>query len=482
MGLLGILAGLGLLVWLSFRGWSVLLLAPAAALIAAAFAREPLLAHWTQTFMVGAAHFLAQFFPLFLLGAVFGKLMDDSGSVSVIARFMTERLGATRAVLAVVLAGAIVTYGGVSLFVAIFVIVPMAQGLFKAADIPPRLMPAAVALGTMTLTMSALPGTPALQNAIPMPFFGTTPFAAPVLGIIAATIMLAFGLWWLGRAESAARSRGEGYGRAEGAAGSMQQAKERERAVIASEFDPAEIEHGAHAGTDPTVFAALLPLIVVILVNLAMSLFLLPRLDTTFLAEERWGAISLSAVGGVWAVVVALAAAIAVTIALNYRRLPSLRASLDAGANASVLPALSVASLVGFGAVVAALPAFAMVRDFVLSIEGGPLVSLALAVNVLAALTGSASGGLTIALDALGETYRQLAVATGMDPALMHRVAVLSAGTLDSLPHNGAVVTLLSVCGVSHRESYFDLFMVAIVGALIALAAVIVLGSAFGSF
>jgi len=482
MGLLGILAGLGLLVWLSFRGWSVLLLAPAAALIAAAFAREPLLAHWTQTFMVGAAHFLAQFFPLFLLGAVFGKLMDDSGSVSVIARFMTERLGATRAVLAVVLAGAIVTYGGVSLFVAIFVIVPMAQGLFKAADIPPRLMPAAVALGTMTLTMSALPGTPALQNAIPMPFFGTTPFAAPVLGIIAATIMLAFGLWWLGRAESAARSRGEGYGRAEGAAGSMQQAKERERAVIASEFDPAEIEHGAHAGTDPTVFAALLPLIVVILVNLAMSLFLLPRLDTTFLAEERWGATSLSAVGGVWAVVVALAAAIAVTIALNYRRLPSLRASLDAGANASVLPALSVASLVGFGAVVAALPAFAMVRDFVLSIEGGPLVSLALAVNVLAALTGSASGGLTIALDALGETYRQLAVATGMDPALMHRVAVLSAGTLDSLPHNGAVVTLLSVCGVSHRDSYFDLFMVAIVGALIALAAVIVLGSAFGSF
>jgi len=482
MGLLGILAGLGLLVWLSFRGWSVLLLAPAAALIAAAFAREPLLAHWTQTFMVGAAHFLAQFFPLFLLGAVFGKLMDDSGSVSVIARFMTERLGATRAVLAVVLAGAIVTYGGASLFVAIFVIVPMAQGLFKAADIPPRLMPAAVALGTMTFTMSALPGTPALQNAIPMPFFGTTPFAAPVLGIIAATIMLAFGLWWLGRAESAARSRGEGYGRAEGAAGSMQQAKERERAVIASEFDPAEIEHGAHAGTDPTVFAALLPLIVVILVNLAMSLFLLPRLDTTFLAEERWGATSLSAVGGVWAVVVALAAAIAVTIALNYRRLPSLRASLDAGANASVLPALSVASLVGFGAVVAALPAFAMVRDFVLSIEGGPLVSLALAVNVLAALTGSASGGLTIALDALGETYRQLAVATGMDPALMHRVAVLSAGTLDSLPHNGAVVTLLSVCGVSHRESYFDLFMVAIVGALIALAAVIVLGSAFGSF
>jgi hypothetical protein len=210
--------------------------------------------------MGGAAQFLAQFFPLFLLGAVFGKLMDDSGSVSVIARFMTDRLGGARAVLAVVLAGAIVTYGGVSLFVAIFVIVPMAQGLFKAADIPPRLMPAAVALGTMTFTMSALPGTPALQNAIPMPFFGTTPFAAPGLGIIAAAIMLNLGLWWLGHAEAIARARGEGYGKGEAASAEMQ-ADQRERATIASAFDPAEIEHGAHARTDPTVFMALLPLI-----------------------------------------------------------------------------------------------------------------------------------------------------------------------------------------------------------------------------
>ena len=129
------------------------------------------------------------------------------------------------------------------------------------------------------------------------------------------------------------------------------------------------------------------------------------------------------------------------------KRLPSIRQSMDAGANASVLPALSVASLVGFGAVVAALPAFATVRDWVLAIEGGPLVSLAIATNVLAALTGSASGGLTIALDALGETYMAIAAQTGLNPALMHRVAVIGSGTLDILPHNGAVVTLLAVCG-----------------------------------
>ena len=164
------------------------------------------------------------------------------------------------------------------------------------------------------------------------------------------------------------------------------------------------------------------------------------------------------------------------------RWLPELRASMDAGANASALPVLTVASLVGFGSVVAALSAFETVRDWVLSIDGGPLVSLAVATNVPASLIGSASGGLTIALDALGDAYTRLAAEQGIDPALMHRVAVIGAGTLDSLPHNGAVVTLLAVCGSTHRESYFDIVMVAIVGALLGLVAVIGLGTAFGSF
>src|ERR1043166_9318015 len=207
MGLAGILAALGLLIWLSFRGWSVLLLSPAVALVAAAAAGEPMLAHWTQTFMGSAAQFVAQFFPIFLLGALFGKLMDDCGSVQAIARFMANGLGHRRAILAVVAAGALVPYGCVSLFVAFFVLAPMAQALFQAANVPRRLMPAAIALGTSTFTMSAMPGTPAIQNAIPMPFFGTTPFAAPGLGIIASAIMLGFGLWWLAKAERAARRR-----------------------------------------------------------------------------------------------------------------------------------------------------------------------------------------------------------------------------------------------------------------------------------
>ena len=485
VGLLGILLALALLVWLAFRGWSILLLAPAASILVAAFAGGRLVPYWTQIFMDSAARFVAQFFPIFLLGALFGKLMEDSGSVTAIADFMTKKLGPSRATLTVVLAGALVTYGGVSLFVAFFVLVPMAQAVFRTANIPNRLVPAAIALGTSTFTMSALPGTPAIQNAIPMPFFGTTPLAAPGLGIIAAAIMLAFGLWWMRRAEAAAHRKGEGFGVAippPSADAAAEDQNVRERATTAREFDPPEVHRGGHSGEFPPIVLAIAPLFVVIVVNVLMSLVVLPRLDVSFLAEERWGATSLSAVGGVWAVVSALGAAIATVIAANRRRLPRLRDTMDSGANASVLPVLSVSSLVGFGAVVADVPAFAIVRDWVLSIEGGPLVSLAVATNLLSAITGSASGGLTIALDALGATYMRIATQQGIDPALLHRIAVMSAGTLDSLPQNGAVITLLAVCGSTHRESYFDIVMAAIAGPIIALVAAIALGSAFGSF
>jgi H+/gluconate symporter-like permease len=360
----------------------------------------------------------------------------------------------------------------------------MARELFRAANIPHRLMPAAIALGTFTFTMSAMPGTPAIQNTIPMPFFGTTPFAAPGLGIIAAAIMLTFGMWWLGRAEASARKAGEGYGGSAelGTAAIADDQFIRERATQSHEFDPAEIPHGKRSDVPPPIGTAFIPLLVVIGVNLLMSLLILPRLDYSFLAQERWGGTSLSAVAGVWSVAVALAAATATLVALHWPRLTDLRASMDAGANASVLPIFSVASLVGFGAVVAALPAFALVREWVLSISGGPLVSLAVATNVLAALTGSASGGLTIALDALGDTYLEIARTAHIDPALMHRIAVIGSGTLDSLPHNGAVVTLLAVCGSTHRKSYFDMVVACIVGPIIALVVVILLGSMLGSF
>src|SRR5262245_2026392 len=270
MGLLGVLLAVGMLMALAYRGFSLLLVAPAAALGVAAFAREPLLAHWTQTFMSSTAEFIGQFFPLFLLGALFGKLMDDSGSVKAIAHFIVERLGPRHAILAIVLAGAVVTYGGVSLFVAFFVLAPMAQEVFRASDIPRRLMPAAIALGTITFTMSAAPGTPAIQNAVVTPFLGTTLFAAPGLGAIASVIMLGLGLGWLRLAQARARRAGEGFG--SGTVASPEDVAAdtalRERATTARELDPAELRRGQKSAATPPVVLAALPLVVVVGVNL----------------------------------------------------------------------------------------------------------------------------------------------------------------------------------------------------------------------
>jgi H+/gluconate symporter-like permease len=481
MGLIGILLGLALLMWFAYRGWSILLVSPIAALIVAVFSGEPLLAHWTQTFMPGAARFVAQWFPLFLLGGLFGKLMGDSGSVSAIAQYLTKKLGASRTMLAVVAASAIVTYGGVSVFVAFFVLAPLAHEMFRAANLPRRLIPAAVGLGAFTFTMSVMPGTPSVNNAIPMPYFGTTTFAAPGLSLIASAIIFVFGMWWLGRAEAAARKAGEGYA---GEAGTAPVVNEmvREQAAPAGDFDPAELPHGKQSESGPPIVLAMLPIIVVIVTNFLMALVVFPRLDSSFLSEPRWGGITIGAVSGVWSVLVALGLANLTVILINFRRLPSLRETLDAGANSAALPMLMIASLVGFGAVVAAVPAFALVRDAVFSVQGGPLVSLALSMNVLAGLTGTASGGMAIVLNAFGADFMHLATEHGIDPELMHRITTMSAGTLDALPHNGTVLLLLQISGLTHRESYLDMVMTVIVSCIIALVAVLILGTVFGSF
>jgi H+/gluconate symporter-like permease len=285
IGLFGILLAVGLLILLAYRGFSLLLAAPAAALMAAAFGGEPLLAHWTETLMGGAGRFIVQFFPLFLLGAVFGKLMDDSGSALAIARTITGRLGAAQAMMAVVLACALLTFGGVSLFVVSFAIYPVADALFRQAAVPHRLIPPAIALGSFSFTMTALPGTPAIQNAIPMPHFGTTLFAAPGLGVVAAAVILGFGLWWLRRAEAFARRAGEGYGPDTRAVPDPELV--RERAIDTDTFDPAELPHGHHTERLPPFMLAVAPILVVLAVNLLMTWVVLPRLDTSFLAEPR---------------------------------------------------------------------------------------------------------------------------------------------------------------------------------------------------
>ncbi len=462
IGLLGIVLSLLLLMYLAYRGINVLLLAPVLATMAVLFAGDiPVLASYTQIFMSSLGKYIAQFFPLFMLGAIFGKLMDDSGSAKVIANWIVEKVGDQRAILAIVLACAILTYGGVSLFVVAFAVFPISVALFRHAGVPKRLIPGAIALGSFTFTMTALPGTPTIQNAIPAPFFGTTAFAAPGLGIIAALIMFGGGMLWLSWRARTANAKGERYG--------------------SDATGVAAPDAAAVAG--PSFAVAIAPIVVVIATNYIVANYLLPAMDTSYLAEAKFGATSITSVRGIWAIIVALVVAILLLLALNRSYFQDLRRSLNEGTLGSMLPIFNTASEVGYGATIASLPAFTIIRDAVLNVApGNPVISLAVAVNVLAGITGSASGGLSIALQTLGPTYVELAKQHGISLDLMHRVATLSSGGFDALPHNGAVITLLGICGLSHRESYVDIGMVAVVIPVAALIVVIILGSMFGSF
>lgn len=482
IGLIGVLLALGLLMYLAFRGVSVLLLGPAMALVAAAFAvGTPLLATYTQLFMSSAGGFIVQYFPLFLLGAMFGKLVEDSGAAEAIARGIVGRLGGHRAILAVVLACAVLTYGGVSLFVVAFAVFPIAAALFRQADIPKRLIPATIALGAFTFTMTALPGTPAIQNAIPMPYFGTTPFAAPVLGIVAALVMFGLGQRWLSRQAARARSAGEGYGEHQDQPVGFD--KDQRERCCGEGFDTSSIPPEAPPRDMPPFAVALAPIVLVIVLNYAFSQHVIPAMDTGYLAEAIYGATTRDAVRGIWAIILSLTIAALVLVGLNRQRIAALKRSLDDGANASVLPIFNTASLVGFGAVIASLPAFELIQALVEDLGAtNPLVSLAVSVNVLAGITGSASGGMSIALQTLGAQYVDMAQAAGIAPELLHRVTTVATGGLDSLPHNGAVVTLLGICGLTHREGYKDIFVVAVVFPILALVLIVTLGTLFGAF
>ncbi len=452
MSVILILVALALLIAGAWAGLSVLVLAPVLATVAALVSGAPVLGAYTQVFMQAAGGFVIAFFPLFLLGALFGKVMEASGAAQRLAQAIASAVGPSNAILAVVLACAVLTYGGVSLFVVAFAAWPLARALFAQTGLPARLIPATIALGAFTFTMTALPGTPSIQNAIPMATFGTTPFAAPGLGLIAGLVMLAFGLGWL-----------------------------RYRVVALAGDTPPDLPDAQMRDRPLALWVALVPILSVGLVTLLMGQVILPALDAEYLSLPLYGQTDLSRLGGLWSVIAALSVALALALALN--RPPELMGVVNKGAESALVPLFNTASLVGFGAVIASLPGFEVLRASLDGLSAGNVVvSAALSSGALAGITGSASGGMSIALDVLGPALVAQAAAQGVDPALLHRVVAVATGGLDTLPHNGAVITLLGICGMTHRQAYGDIFAVAVVGPVVACALIMGLSMAFGSF
>ena len=461
IGLIGLIVSLLALMYFAYRGVNVLVLAPLCATLAVLFQPElydsatqgMTLAFYTQVFMGALGKYVIQYFPVFLLGAIFGKLMNDSKAAEVIGETISNKVGSKHAILATVLACAILTYGGVSLFVVAFCVYPISVSLFAQAGIHKKFIPGAIAIGSFTFTMTALPGTPAIQNAIPMPYFGTTSFAAPGLGIIAGLIMFGLGMVWMN--------------------------------WHAGKFRAPVMEATKKTTTEgrPSFLLAISPLLIVIVANYLFSQVLIPKWEAGFLSGTKFGGVELKAVKGLWAIILSLTLAIGFILLALRRHNPKAVDSINNGTMGSLLPIFNTSSEVGYGAVIASLASFAILKESVMSISpGNPLISEAIAINALAGITGSASGGMSIGLEVLGARYLELATQLNISPDLLHRVATLSSGGFDTLPHNGAVISLLTICGLTHKDSYLDIFVTACAIPVISTIVVIILGSVFGSF
>ncbi|MFO0908616.1 MAG: GntP family permease [Isosphaeraceae bacterium] len=431
------------LMMVAYRGLPVVVFAPLCAALAVALSGRAMLPAYTESFMPGAATYIQSFFPLFLLGAIFGKLMEASGSAGVIAARVVDSLGPHRAIPAVVFACAVLTYGGVSLFVVAFAVYPFGALLFRQAAIPKRLLPGAIALGAFTFTMDALPGSPQVQNLIPTRYFGTDAYAAPGLGIVGGLIILVAGLSWLELRRARAARAGDGYG--DGHRNEPEALTDQHR---------------------PSLVMALAPLVAVLVTNFvgSRSRWSVAAWYSEESLRHSFPTIKIESATPTWSLILALLTGIVLTLLLHGPRLrTSFVPGLNLATSGALLAIFNTASEVGYGSVVKSLPGFEVVRGWVLGISAGVLVSEAVAVNLLAGITGSASGGLSIALEVMGKSYLEAASAQGVSPEWLHRIGAMASGGMDTLPHNGAVITLLALTGLTHRESYGDIFAITVI-------------------
>jgi H+/gluconate symporter-like permease len=457
-----VLGALCFLMFAAYRGYSVILFAPVAALAAVLLTDPSLVAPmFTGLFMDKMVGFVKLYFPVFLLGAIFGKVIELSGFSKSIVASVISAVGAERAMLSIVLVCAILTYGGVSLFVVVFAVYPFAAEMFRQGDIPKRLIPGTIALGAFTFTMDSLPGTPQIQNIIPTTFFKTDTWAAPWLGVIGAAFILVFGMAYLEWQRRKALANKEGYG-----------------TNLVNEPAPFDFDKLPH----PLI--ALLPLV---LVGVANKLFTIAIPQTygkshsfipVVIGKAAPVVQDVSKMAAIWAVEGALLVGILAVLIFAWKTVYAKFAEGSKSAIAgSLLASMNTASEYGFGAVIAALTGFLIVADGLRAIPN-PLINEAITVTSLAGITGSASGGMSIALAAMADTFIENAKAAGIPFEVLHRVAAMASGGMDTLPHNGAVITLLAVTGLTHRVAYKDIFAVTIIKTL---AVFVVIGTFYAT-
>ncbi len=424
--IVGVIIAFLLLGYMCMKGWSIYISAPICALIIAVTSGMDPLTAITKNFLPGTGNYLAQWFGLFMLGALFGKTMEVSGAAASIARWVTNLIGAGYACTAVILATSVMTYGGISLFVVVFVMYPFAVSLFQEADLPKRLLPGCIAAGAFSFTAMAMPGSPQNQNVLPTNYFGTTPTAAPILGIIVSIFILILSIMYMNWRSRQAKAKGEHFVPSENDLVIMETNKNREL---------------------PNIVISFAPLIVVICTIIFVG----------------------------WNTMICLGLGILLAIILFFNRLKdNFKETINQGALNSTAAIMNTSLTVGMGTVIQASAAFGVITDAIDKLSGGNgLIYEFISINLLAGVTGSASGGLSIALTTLSDRL----LATGINPEILHRVASISANGLDSMPWCGAVMTMFAVCGLTHKDSYVDVAVVNIAITMAGAVLAIILGT-----
>lgn len=451
MELVIILLSLFMLMFIAYKGFSVILFAPLCALFAILVTEPSWLLPWySNVFMGKMVEYIQLYFPIFLLGAMFGKVVEMSGLAQSIASTLIKIVGQKRAMLVIVLLAAILTYSGISLVVVAFAVYPFARHLFRESNIPKRLIPGTMALGSFTFTMDALPGSPQIQNVIPTTFFKTDLYSAPTLGIIGAIFIFILGMWYLESRRKKAEKAGEGYD----SFGTIKEENEKEIDMSKEESIGRRI-------------VAFVPIVLVAVLNRVFT-ELIPKWYPNGFDFEAIGlnfnAIETSKVVGIWSVEIALIVGIIATILYNHKPVVmDFKEGTKIGVAGALLAIMNSATEYGYGAVISNLPGFSIARDGIASVFTHPLLNGAVTTNILSAISGAASAGIAITLGMMSETYIKLAAEFDIPLEVMHRVISMASGGMDTLPHNGAVITLLAITGLTHKQSYRDIFAITII-------------------
>lgn len=428
---IGILLAIVFIIYAAMKGFNIIVVAPIAAIIVILTNQMdffPSLVGAEKSYMTGLTGFVVNFFAVFLLGSILAKYIDVSGAAQSIAQKVLEKTGTDKpfpVLVAIFLISALLTYGGISLFVVIFVLIPLAKPLFKQLNIAWNLVLIPVTLGFGTFTMTMLPGTPSIQNVVPTAYLGTSLTAAPLLGIIGTIVAIAFTLWYMNAMLKKSIARGETF----------------------ADFDLSDSTEKEIKKDLPSFFVSVLPIVLLIVIILVGSTFKIGNI-----------------------LLIGLAIAIIVSVIIFNKYIPNQKAVINEGATGSIMPVILTSSAVAFGVLITIAPGFSYISEFILGIPGNPLISLSVASAVFGAITGSSSGALGIVMQAFGQSYLDM----GINADVIHRVSAIASSVLTIMPHTGVVLTLFALTGLNHKNGFKYQFIGMTGANLLALIAVII--------